>query len=205
MTGSCRKPPIDTTQPPPDKPKTLPTKLEIVWLAPFHSDSIGDYFLEYEVANGQYIVLANMFDRNKDKPRGIGIYNMQIGKRHPAWTNDPGGIFSVTEFEMLQDCKVAGKNKEIILIYSRRALFGYSLHGGQRMWTLPIQNQSIMGNTKISAEGDYAFVTYGPGSGALSKSWYRLAMVNVYSGKQTDILTLNIEDNYEFYINSPSA
>jgi len=197
-TGSCREKPI-----PPDQPKpqfTYPTRLEIIWNAPFHSDSIGDYFLEYEMANNQYIVLANMWNREEGKSRGIGVYNMQTGERHPAWQNDPGGIFSVIEVEDLMDCKIAGKNKDIILIYNQRALFGYNLHGGQRIWTLNIPNT---GQVKMSADVNIAFITYGPG--ALSKSWYRLAVIDVYSGTKTDVLELTIEDNYDFDINPPSA
>ena len=205
LTGSCQKPPIE--QPKQPIPTTqYPTNMEVVWLAPFCLDSAGGGWIwDFQVANDQYIVVANTFDSDGRRPRGIGVYNLQTGKRHSVWQNDPGGIFSVTEVENLMDCKTAGKNKEIILIYNRRALFGYSLHSGQRLWTLNIQNQSIMGDIKISAEGENAFITYGPGSGAFSKSWFRLAMVDVYSGKKTDILQLNIEDNYEFSINSPSA
>jgi outer membrane protein assembly factor BamB len=62
-----------------------------------------------------------------------------------------------------------------------------------------------MGDPKMSADGDYAFITYGPGDGAFSASWFRLSMVNVYSGEKRDVLQLEIEDNYEFSINSPSA
>jgi len=199
MVGSCQKPkPPD----PPIQQPTFPTKLEILWNAPFHSDTTYDYFLDYEMAGNQYIVLANIYDRTYDKPRGIGVYNMQTGKRHSAWQNDPGGIFAATEFEMLQDCKIAGKNKDVILIYSAYDLFAYNLHSGQRMWRLNIPTQTS-GEPHMSVKEDNAFITYGPG--ALSKSWYRLAKVDVYSGKQTDILELYIEDNYEFAINPPSS
>ncbi len=192
---SCEKPNS------PDLPaENYPTNLEVLWNAIFHSDRAGDYFWDYEIANGQYIVLANTNGRKNDKPRGIGIYNMQTGKRHPAWLNDPGSIFSATEFEDLSDCKIAGVNKDIILIYSAKELFGYSLHTGQRMWKLNIPNNRV----KMSAAVDHAFVTYGA-NGGLSKSWYRLALVDVYSGKKVDILQLEIEDNYEFAINPPSA
>ena len=191
MTGSCQKPPIEQPKPPISTTK-YPTKLEVVWIAPFHSDSVGDYYWDFQIADNQYIILSNIDDSYSGKPRGIGVYNLQTGKRHSAWQNDPGGIFAGSEVVNLMDCKTAGKNKEIILIYNRRALFGYNLHTGQRLWTLNIQNQSIMGDIKISAEGENAFITYGPGSGAFSKSWFRLAMVDVYSGKKTDILQLNI-------------
>jgi outer membrane protein assembly factor BamB len=164
----------------------------------------GDYIWDFQVANEQYIIVANTRDSDGGRPRGIGVYNMQTGKRHSAWSNDPGGIFSVTEVESLNDCKTAGKNKEIILIYNRRALFGYSLHTGQRLWTVNIKNPSNMGIPHMSADGNYAFISYRP-NGALSKSWCRLVMVDVYSGGKRDILQLNIEDNYEFAINPPSA
>ena len=197
MTGSCQKPrPPEPPEPPRPQP-TFPTKLEIVWNAPFFSDSTYDYFWDYEIANNQYIMLANIYDRTYNKPRGIGVYNMQTGERHSAWQNDPGGIFAATEYEMLQDCKVAGKNKDIILIYSKDALFGYSLHSGQRLWTVTIRNP--IGIPHMSANIDYAFINYGN-----PKSWGRLAMVDVYSGEKRDILRINIEDNYEFTINPPS-
>lgn len=203
--GSCKKPePIELPVIPAVVPTAFPTNLEVVWDALFRSDTTGDFFWDYVVANDQYIVLANRRERIYGEPRGIGVYNMQTGQRHPAWQNDPGGIFALTEREELNDCKIAGKNKDIILIYSRRALFGYSLHSGQRIWSLTISNQGATGIPKISAKGDYAFICYGPGGGH-SKSWFRLAMVNVYSGEKRDILQLEIEDNYEFDINSPSA
>jgi outer membrane protein assembly factor BamB len=207
MTGSCQKPippepPPKQTKPP--KPPISPTtNLEIVWLAPFCSDSTGGWIWDFEVANEQYIVVANTRERNGGRPRGIGVYNMQIGQRHLAWQNDPGGIFAPTDVENLMDCKVSGKNKDIILIYNRRAVFGYSLHSGQRMWTSSIKNQT-MGVPHMSADKDYAYISYSP-TGAFSKSWNRLAKIDVYSGKQTDILELYIEDNYEFDINPPSS
>jgi len=203
MTGACQKPPQPEPLPHPKKPvipKTYPTKLEVVWNAVFYSDSAGDYFHEYQIADEQYIVLANIYDGEK---RGIGVYNMQTGKRHSAWQNDPD-IFAVTEDAYLNDCKTAGKNKEIILIYNRRALFGYSLHSGQRLWSTTIFNQQPFGEPKISADANYAYVPYAA-NGALSKSWCRLAKIDVYSGKKTDILTLYIEDDYEFCINPPSS
>ena len=195
--GSCQKP--KPPEPPPKPtPTTYPTNLEVLWEAFWRvSDSTGDYVWDYEVANEQYIVLANTYDSEGRNPRGIGVYNMQTGERHPAWTNDPGGIFGVSDREELEDCKTAGKNKEIILIYNCFELFAYNLHTGQRMWKLNIPNT---GNVKMSAEGDNAFISYG-----YSELWYRLAMVNVYSGQKRDILQLEIEDNYEFEINPPSA
>ena len=203
MVGSCQKlPPLPPVTPPPPFPKTYPTHLEILWNTPFHSDSTEDFFWDYTVANNQYLVLANIYDKIYGKPRGIGVYNMQTGERHSAWQNDPGGIFGVSEREDLMDCKIVGKNKDIILIYNQFGLFAYSLHNGQRLWNL---NLSYTGIPHISAEGDNAFICYGPGGGAFSKSWHRLAMVDVYSGKKRDIVQLEIEDNFEFSINPPSA
>jgi outer membrane protein assembly factor BamB len=185
-------------------PMTFPTNLEVVWNAFFHSDGTADYFWDYEVANNQYIVVSNRYDRDEGggKPRGIGVYNMQTGERHNAWKNDPGGIFAPSEFEYLQDCKVAGKNKDIILVYSGYDLFAYNLHSGQRMWRLNIPDEEA-GSPKMSAIGDYAFISYGPGP--LSKTWKRLAIVDIYSGEKTDVLQLYAEDNYDFAINPPSA
>ena len=202
--GSCQKPKPLELKPLPPLPKppyetlstNFPTKLEIVWNAPFHSDSTKDFFWSYEVTNDKYIVLANRFDIMYGKPRGIGVYNMPTGQQHSAWQNDPSGIFAPTEEESLDDCKMAGKNKDIILIYNRRALFGYSLHTGQRLWTATIKSQTSMGIPCISADENYAYISYNP-NGALSKSWCRLAKVDVYSGKKTDILQLNIEDNHD--------
>jgi outer membrane protein assembly factor BamB len=174
----------------------------MVWNAPFQSDSVGDYFWNFEIADKQYIVVANVYDRINNKPRGIGVYNMRTGKRHSAWTKDPSGIFEVSEHEELADCKTAGKNNEVILIYNYFDLFAYNLHSGERMWSLNIASAS--GTPKMSAKGEYAFVCYGA-NGALSKSWFRLAMVNVYSGKKIDVVQLTIEDNFEFVINPPSA
>ena len=203
MAGSCQKPipPDPKPKPKPDIPTTkYPTNLEMVWLAPLCLDSAGGgWICDFQIANEQYIVVARY---SGERPQGIGVYNLQTGKRHTAWTNDPGGIFAAAESESLDDCVTAGKNKEIILIYNRRALFGYNLHTGQRLWTVPIQNAA--GIPKMSAQGDYAFISYSP-NGASSKSWCRLVMVNVYSGEKIDILQLNIEDNYEFAINPPSA
>ena len=203
LIGSCKKPPQES---PPIEPKpiTYHGKLEVLWEALFHSDTTPDFFWDFEVADNQYLVLANIYDRAYGKPRGIGVYNMQTGERHPAWQNDPGGIFGISEREELADCKVAGKNKDIILIYNYFELFAYNLHTGQRMWKLNIQNLGGVGIPKMSAQGDYAFISYGPG-GALSKSWYRLVMVDVYSGQKREVLQLEIEDNYEFEINPPSA
>ena len=122
---------------------------------------------------------------------------MQTGERHSAWQNN----LIISEHN-INSCKVAGKNNEIILIYNQRALFGYSLHTGQRMWKLNLPDEES-GNSRISTKGDNAFITYGPG--ALSKSWERLAIVDVYSGAKRDVLELYIEDNYDFAINPPSA
>jgi outer membrane protein assembly factor BamB len=191
--GSCQKPSIE----PPIIIDTFPTKLAVLWNADFHSDGEGDFFWDYEMANNQYIVLANIYDSDGGKPRGIGVYDKLTGERHPAWKNDPCCIFALGELEYLRNCKIAGKDKDIILIYSGQELFAYGLHSGQRMWKLSIPNK---GAVKISENEDYAFVNYG-----LSKSWYSLAMIDVYSGKKTDILTLYAEDNYEFEINPPSA
>ena len=196
--ASCQKPPPE----PPSKIPTskFPTNLEVVWLSPWCLDSAGgDYIWDFEVANEQYIVVANMYDGTTGRPRGVGVYNMQTGQRHPAWQNEPGGIFGVGEYENVQDCRTAGKNKEIILIYSAESLFGYNLHNGQRMWKFNFPN-NMFGIPHISANGDYAFVSYG-----YEKSWSRLAMVNVYSGERRDVLQLEIEEKYEFDINPPSA
>jgi outer membrane protein assembly factor BamB len=203
---SCEKPdpiiPIEPSVIEQSKEK-YPTNLEVLWEAFFHSDSVGDFFWDYAVAGEQYLVLANIYDRINDKPRGIGVYNMQTGQQHPAWQNDPGGIFAAIEREDLKDYKIAGKNKDIILIYSGKNLFAYSLHTRQRLWNLDMTN--ISGLPRISAVADHAFVTYGPAGYAASPSWYRLAIVDVYSGKKSDILQLSIEDNYRFAINPPSA
>ena len=203
IAGSCQKPkPPDPVKSTP-RPTTYPTNLEVLWEAFWRcSDSTGDYVWDYAVANEQYIVLANTYGSEGRNPRGIGVYNMQTGERHPAWRNDPGGIFGISDREELADCKTAGKNKDVILIYNYFELFAYNLHTGQRMWKLNIPKETS-GEPKMSAEGDNAFITYGPG--AFSKSWYRLAMVNVYSGEKRDVLQLEIEDNYEFVINPPSA
>ena len=194
--GSCQKPPKF------DSPSAFPTDLEVVWNAPFHSDSTPDWFWNYIVANEQYIVVANIYDRETGygKPRGIGVYDSRTGERHPAWQNDPGGIFISSERETLEDCKVAGKNKDIILVYSMHALFGYSLHSGQRMWTLTTRTQEAIGLPKMSVAIDHAFVSYG-----LANSWYRLAMVDVHSGEKRDILELYAENNYRLSIYPPSA
>jgi outer membrane protein assembly factor BamB len=203
---SCEKPePIKPIEPPATEPpeEEYPTNLEVIWEAFFHSDGYGDYFLDYAIAGEQYLVLANIFDRTNNKPRGIGVYNMQTGQRHSAWQSDPGGIFAITEHENLLDCKVAGKNKDIILIYSGKNLFAYSLHTGQRMWNLDMNN--VSGLPRISVATDHVFIAYGPAGYSLSPSWYRLAIVDVYSGKKTDVMQLTIEDNYEFAINPPSA
>ena len=208
MTGACQKPkPILPNQPKPPVPESkFPTNLEIVWLSPFCLDSAGgDWIWNFQVANEQYIVVANTRERDVgERPRGIGIYNMQTGKRHSAWQNDPSGIFMANEIEDLMDCKTAGKNKEIILIYNQRALFGYSLHNGQRLWTLNIKSPTSMGIPQMSADENYAYISYNQ-NGMFSNSWSRLAKVDVYSGEKTDILTLHSEDNYEFYINPPSS
>ena len=45
--GSCQKP----NPPEPPKSTIFPTNLEVLWNAPFHSDSTEDYFWDYEVAN----------------------------------------------------------------------------------------------------------------------------------------------------------
>jgi len=104
--GSCQKHIPPEPKPPKPKPEIptnpFPTKLEILWNAPFYSDTAYDYFWDYKIANNQYIVLANLYDRTYNRPRGIGVYNMQTGERHPAWTNDPGGIFALTE----RECKL---------------------------------------------------------------------------------------------------
>ena len=207
MTGACQKQPLPHKQLklPVPQPK-FPTNLELVWLSPLCLDSAGGSTIwNFQVANGQYIVVANIYDRDEgDRPRGIGVYNMQTGKRHSAWQNDPGGIFAITEVEELDDCKTAGKNKDVILIYNQRALFGYSLHSGQRLWTATIKSPTSMGIPKMSADENYAYISYTP-NGIISNSWSRLANVDVYSGKKTDILTLYAEDNYSFCINPPSS
>ena len=199
--GACKKQP--PPQPPPPKPivpsTTLSTNLEIVWNAPFHSDSTEDWFWDYVIADDEYIVLANIFERSYNKPRGIGVYNMRTGERHPVWKNDPGGIFEISESEDLADCKVAGKNKDIILIYNYFNLFAYNLHSGQRMWKVSIPANTY-GRPKMSAQGDNAFITYGRQASRCS-----LAVVDVYSGAKRDVLQLEIEDNYEFEINPPFA
>jgi outer membrane protein assembly factor BamB len=194
LLASCQKPAKE--------PAASPTNLEVVWNAPFHSDATPDFFWEHVFAD-QHVVLPNMYDRAMDeKPRGIGVYNRQTGKRHPAWTSDPGGIFSASEKENIQDCKVVGKNKDIILIYSSYDLFAYSLHSGQRIWKLNIPE---IGAPKISVKDNYAFICYAPGAGgALSSSSYHLAIVDVYSGEKTDVLQLYTEDGYEFCIHPPS-
>jgi len=197
-TGSCQKPPEPIIPKP--NPTTFPTYLEVLWEAFWrNSDSTGGYVWDYVVANEQYLVLANTYDSDGRTPRGIGVYNMQTGQRHSAWQNDPGGIFGVSEWENINDCKVAGKNNEIILIYSKLDLFAYNLHTGQRIWKFSIPTNAY-GRPKMSAQGDYAFISYGR-----SALWYRLAMIDVYSGQKRDVLQLEIEDNYEFDINPPSA
>ncbi|NLJ83050.1 MAG: PQQ-binding-like beta-propeller repeat protein [Bacteroidales bacterium] len=168
------------------KPKEYPTNLEVRWNALFHSNGKGDYFRNYEIAKDQYIVLAN-------RSQTIGIYNKQTGERHSAWQNN----LIVSEIIRLNSCKVVGENKDIILVYDSKSLFAYSLHTAQRLWNLNIPNS---GCPYMSADKDYAFISYG-----LSKSWYRLAMVDVYSGTQRDILQLHAEDNYNIRINPPSS
>ena len=200
MTGACQKPPLLDPIP----QNKFPTNLEMVWLSPLCLDSAGGgWILDFEIANEQYIVVAKTFGED-ERPLGIGVYNMQTGKRHSAWQNDPGGIFAVGEVKDLADCKVAGKNRDIILIYNRYDLFGYSLHSGQRLWTTTIKSQTSMGLPKMSADVDNAYISYSP-KGILSKSWCRLAKVDVYSGTKIDILELYIQDNHEFDINPPSS
>ena len=80
-------------EPPPKLPipqTKFSTNLEVVWLSPWCLDSTGGYIWNFEVANEQYIVVANTFDGTPEKSRGIGVYNIQTGKRHPAWQNVPG-------------------------------------------------------------------------------------------------------------------
>jgi outer membrane protein assembly factor BamB len=202
VAGSCQKPPLPD---PPKPPSTkYPTNLEVVWLAPWCLDSAGgDWIWNFQVADEQYIVVANVYDRDGKRPRGVGVYNMQTGQRHSAWQNDPGGIFGTSEREDLADCKVAGKNNEVILIYNYFNLFAYNVHSGERMWSFTVPMNKA-GEPKMSAKGDYAFICYGP-TGAFSNSWFRLIMVNIYSGEKRDVLELHMADNYEFSINPPSA
>jgi outer membrane protein assembly factor BamB len=205
LVASCKKPPKEQPQSI-NMQRIFPTNLEVVWNAPFHSDSTSDFFLELLFVD-RYVVLANIFEGYGDKPRGIGVYNKQTGKRHTAWQNDPGGIFSTSEFEYILDCKIAGKNKDIILIYNTRYLLGYNLHTGQRMWKLELPDKisgvDIYGNSDFSVAIDHAFITYGPGG--LSNTWKRLAIVDVYSGVKRDLVELYAEDNYEFRIHPPTA
>jgi len=194
--GSCQKPPKPI---PPIKPPAFPTNLEVVWNAPIYSDSVSDIFLNHVFAADQYVVVANMFDSDGGKPRGIGVYNKQTGERHSAWKNDPGGIFTPTELEDIKDCKIAGKNKDIILIYSGRDLLAYSLHSGQRMWGLT----DLLGEPEMTVTTDHVFIPYGQGT--YSASWKRIAIVDVYSGVKRDVVELYAEDNYEICISTPSA
>ena len=186
LFGCCKEIPPEPVKP---KPKDSTAKLEVVWHALFRPNGKGGYFHDPVFAADQYIVLAG-------KNQEFAVYNKQTGKRHSAWTSNQ----IISEISRIKNCEVVGKNKDIILIYSGDALFAYSLHSGQRLWTLPIPNS---GQVRMSATEEHAFVSYGPG--ALSKSWYRLAIVDVYSGEKRDVLELYAEDNYDFDINPPSA
>ena len=198
IVGGCEK------EPPVPKPITgnlfdtpdlpYPSNLEVLWSASFYPDSSSSYYVDPLFA-GNYLVLANE-SNDAGNPAQVRVFDRITGEIHTAWKE---GYRNITEGRRLYDCMVGGNNQNIICVYTQKNIYGYNLHSGQRIWKTAIP---FYGESHISVSENYAFVSYNPDG--LSRSWAKLAAVHIETGNMQDILTLNIEDNYEFGINPPT-
>jgi len=186
--ASCKREP----EPDPLKPNyhasRYPTKLSVVWHVPFHSDSIGDRFLN-PLLTKDYLILSNRWDDIENKRRGIGVFHKLTGKRHAAWLDDPGGILDFND--RLLDCKIGGVNNDIIFVSNRYRIYAFDLNTKQRLWKTAISDEGAA-LSYISIVGGKPFLAY---------SFYddtraRLARFDIQSSQKEDIIELLTEDNY---------
>ena len=188
LLGCCKEPPII------EKPSEISTNLEIIWATPFYPDSSTSYYVN-PLFSMNYLVLANE-SSDAQHPIQVRIFDRLTGQIHSAWRD---GYRSIIEKGLLQDCMIGGNNQNIICLYTKQHLYGYSLETGQRLWKTVIPSDGI---SHMSISERYAFVSYAPGT--IPKSLSKLISVDLETGNSTEILTLYIEDNYEFDINPPT-
>lgn len=192
--AGCKKDPILPKPIPEDPYRTI---LDVKWKRLFHSDTLVYYFLDpyFFGDNVGFCTEMNAFGVGE---LGLVAFHKSTGERHPAWKNDPANMVDGAD---ITDWRIAGTSANIGVLTDRRRLYAYDLSSGQLLWKH--DHSPFSGNHRFDKLGTDILHTYGPG--ALSQSWLKIGLFKAETGSKRDLLTLHIENNYEFYIMTPAT
>ena len=192
---SCQ-PEVDLPSPP--IPSLYDGNLQVVWSRYFHVDSMDKECFFTPIIWNDYIIIASKPIPDHPKPRGIRVFNKNIGIDHPAWQ----GLGEIVDKNlMITDFHIGGTNNDIIFANNEQGLYAVNLNTGKRLWKInPLPNLFIH---TFSMLGNTPMVVYNP-IGALSESWCRIAKIDLATNAKIDLVDLSIKDNYEFTLRPPS-
>ena len=175
------------------------SNLEVIWTKIFHSDSLPDIFLD-PIFFEDYIVLSNRHEPFSGKQRGIRVFHKLTGENHPAWNHEPGGL--VDNNDDIDDIQIGGPNHDILFVTNKEDLYATDLKTGRRLWRNTYQPNRL--SNAFSTLGDHALQTGNPFTGSLSDSWCTILQFDYSTGKRSNLLQLEMEDDYSFLIMPPN-
>jgi hypothetical protein len=181
------------------KPSVYESSMDIKWVRFFSSDTACAYFLDPCFFEDYVVFCTRGIVFNKGE-LGIGVFHKATGERHPSWDRDPGGVFDANA-NNLSDWQLGGSNNQIALAGNQLKLYALNLTTGQNEWFYEFR--PLYGLTTFTSLFRSFIITYGPS--ALSPSWKKMARIDAETGHIKDLLTLTIEDNYEFAIMPPAS
>ncbi len=179
----------------PDKePFFAPTDMEIIWIRPIHSDTMGEY-MGIPLLTDKYVIFTNSNNPDNTIPPGIGVYDKLTGKNHPAWQKEFGT--QINEDITLQDEHLAGVNNNILIVNSCYRVFAFDIVSGKKLWDRELQ---VGYETSVNFTNLYATVEK-------SKTLQTMSKIEATTGRVTSIINHKYE-NDEFTMlgmNPPAA
>lgn len=179
----------------PDKePFFTPTDMEIIWIRPIHSDTMGEY-MGIPLLTDKYVIFTNSENPDNTIPPGIGVYDKLTGKNHPAWQKEFGT--QINEDITLQDEHLAGVNNNILIVHSWFRVFAFDIASGKKLWDKDLE---IGPQSSVNFTNFYAIVDK-------SKTLQTMSKIEATTGRVTSIINHKYE-NDEFTMlgmNPPAA
>lgn len=175
-------------------PFFAPTDMEIVWIRPIHSDTMGEY-IGIPLLTDQYVIFTNSENPDASLPPGIGIYDKLTGKKHSAWQGEFGT--QINEEITLQDEHLAGINNDILIVNSCFRVFAFDISSGKKLWDRELH---VGFETSVNFTNLYAVVN-------TSSTLQTMSKIEAATGRVTGIINHKYE-NDEFTMlgmNPPAA
>jgi len=197
LSASCHK----TNNGQPQLPVNAASKLHVVWMRPFHSDTtIEDILMPCFWQN--YVIYSSGSDVENGKWRTIRVVHKLTGENHPVWADE--GRALVDKYNFIKDFHIGGNAGNDIILGNYNHFYSYNLNNGLLNAKLNFQQQGLCSDMKFTMMGADPLLIYFPFTGSISNSWVRLAKFNASNWVKSDILQLNKIGNYDFIINPPA-